>query len=187
MGRKPCIALLLCICSCSLDTSPEIPAANEGDASLSLKQQASLRFDAPAKPRRQSAVKRDRRDDLDAGDDKNDDAKPESRDAGRAASTRPAMINARDAGAVDAGDKHLSTGFKSVGDAAAASEAGSAMTDRGSDKSGWHDESEEEPRKERERSARGRSDRDPDAYRATRGKSRGRSDGDSHGHRGRDR
>ena len=107
MGRRPCIALLVCICSCSLDTTPDIGRTSERDASVSPQpwQQASLRFDAPRQPRTDDSVKRNLRDDSDAGDD----AKPQARDAGRPASARPATPPARDAGSLDASDHHAPT------------------------------------------------------------------------------
>lgn len=115
MGRKPCVALLLCFCSCSLDTTPDIESASQPDASMSSAsphkwQQASLRFDAPLQPRTQSALKRAAHDDTDAGHEPSH----ESRDAGRTASDRPAQASSRDAGAMDAGAKQKS---KSTGDA----------------------------------------------------------------------
>jgi len=202
MGRTPWIALLLCVCSCSLDTSPDIPSAAEGDASLSLKQQASLRFDAPPKPRKETAGKRGRRDDADAGDD-NSDAKPESRDAGRPASARPAMLNARDAGGMDAGDKPTSMRSVSTDDVsddreradAAASEPAFQMTEPSSH-DGGADRAADEPRgrEQHEHSAHGRGGTEGDRaeFREARGKHREpRSDDDAYGndgkHRRRDR
>src|ERR1700712_257418 len=107
MGRKPCLALLVCICSCSLDTTPDIGRASDKDASVPPPQwqQASLRYDAPRQPPTDDSVRRNLRDDSDAGDD----AKPEIRAAGRPASARPATPPARDAGSLDASDNHPST------------------------------------------------------------------------------
>ena len=100
-GQYALGAALICICSCSLDTTPDISPASVRDASVSPPQwqQASLRYDAPREPRTDDSVKRNLRDDSDAGDD----AKPPIRDAGRPASARPAAPPARDAGSVDAG------------------------------------------------------------------------------------
>ena len=72
MGRKPCSVLLMCLCSCSLDTSPDLSGANERDAAVSSsssspQKRASFRFDAPLQQRAESSLKRGG-DDTDAGE-----------------------------------------------------------------------------------------------------------------------